>query len=1841
MNTLGFPFKLACLAAAVACSAHPVRAGGTVARNPPECDPTKEDCGCDGAEVSAGCIKVNLDLGETTPWTGSMPCALKVFADERSPAVFTAESLYAVLGGYTFKRLGPHNLPDGVTPAEVVMAHPQGEPVHFVFSDGESVARPDPGVHIRMDERLMMVDAEGWAATSNPVYYDLYVGDGTRRRFLATNATGALGRLVSVTDARGVTVTPADMGVDIIYDSNGVRQFLTPSRLANVTHTADWKGYDVAIYAVQAPPAKDPATGLYAVPETTPAKRLSVRSQNDGRRAAVTLRSGGGEPQTYVFDYAFDDWSLARPSGVEERKERMVADERAASIKKEVVSPAGGMLSRTVKNYKWEPWGFAMTNRVDGFGGVTDTTEWTYHTSGNGRGQVKTERRQSGLLVQYAYDNADRVVSETRSGPGMMTEATTYSYTPVDPGDPVLPVDTRPRTVVKTLDGVECERTYYVYSPLTNIVERVGTQGAPYGGTNALRTVTAFYPVNGEQGTGNGEQGWAILTRPCDGRIASVRHEDGRLDLYDYALVSNLWTEIVTHLHEQSPAPVSGKTTRDITQTNARGEVAETRTEAYIDGVWHIIARERRTYNAEGKVVRRENLAGQVTTTEWDCCHKISETQPDGSTTTWDYDDDGRMIASSRLIPLDMTNVTWLTTCYAYDDLDRQTATWQTNYAAQVGLPVERTTYDALGRVVSRIDTLGNTTTTTYSPDGRTVSVLNPNTATRITTRSPNGNLLSITGTAVTPEFHTYGITNLCVATAPSPSYIPCRVHETRFGSATSARFTRSYENLLGQTIREERSGFQGALLATTHAYDSYGRLVRTSPNYEPTVEHSYDITGARSVSVRSADGQWRKTETTSAFATIDGVIWLTQSNIVSCSDTTIAPLVTSTSRQLTGLTAALPSRSRSTDVRGNVAEEERLVSSSLVTSRQTVPYATNQPLSISRYGIDVMDVSVSAVTNTYAYDSLGRQIAHTDGRGNTTHTEYNALDQRSASIDALGNRTTYAYDQFGNLAAVTNPLGKAIVYEYDLRGRKTYEGGATYPVRYTYDVHDQRTSLSTTRNGETWDTTTWTFDPATGNCLSKTYADNSTVTYTYTPDNLPLRTTYASGKWKENVYDAQRRLCGVVYSSRNMDYELQLDVYGNATNVEDSAGNSWRYGYGVNSLLLGEIYIQNDGIVASQGGPRFVAATNNILRSYDPFDRPIGFIFSINDEPKGGIGYNYDDDGDLVRIAATNATGRSFSVVYTNVAGYSYGYTITTPNGDTIRRVIDRDDCRRSLVTNCATYFNSFPVDSNAYVFDALSRPITRTTGTTGILPVASTFAYNDRSEVLSATIGTNLFTHAYDDIGNHLLFGDNTTTNTFTHNQVNQMVGRGVLDAPLTTTFIYTPDGGLSSDGTWAYAYGVEDQLTSVTSSSLTNGAIRVHNTHDYRKRRTSKTVQRLHVTSAPPPAPPSEEVWETVEKRTFVYDDWNLIHETISVIDGGTTNITEVQYFWGLDLSDSLQGAGGVGGLLAVSRNGHFYFPAYDNNGNVTKYIDESGNIAAAYEYDDFGRTISQSGPLADFFRHRFSTKYYDAETGLYYYGIRFYAPNWRIWLNRDPLGEQGGVNLYVICRNASSFYYDEIGARATSPFTFVGDPMRQIGNNGFYLGLWYPLENTVSLFYALDISVKWGDCDGCKPDETTYAYTKQISFWENQRSRRMDVKDKKHIYLNLVNTDIYEGGGFKGKMPDGTSAFQGTESSFFPAVTATWGNVAIKINWYAVDTMGPDHLKIGKDHSVLWHEFQEKKDFPYNYVPKGIQKRGVQTIKVKWSCNDESVTLTSDPLIENGPQRKDRARWSKSS
>ena len=209
------------------------------------------------------------------------------------------------------------------------------------------------------------------------------------------------------------------------------------------------------------------------------------------------------------------------------------------------------------------------------------------------------------------------------------------------------------------------------------------------------------------------------------------------------------------------------------------------------------------------------------------------------------------------------------------------------------------------------------------------------------------------------------------------------------------------------------------------------------------------------------------------------------------------------------------------------------------------------------------------------------------------------------------------------------------------------------------------------------------------------------------------------------------------------------------------------------------------------------------------------------------------------------------------------------------------------------------------------------------------------------------------------------------------------------------------------------------SATSRALTNGAVRVRNAYDWRSRRVAKCVDRYDADKG---------VWNLSERRDFVWDGWNIVHETVATADGATTNVTEIQYFWGPDLSNSLQGAGGVGGLLAVSRNGSFYFPVYDNNGNVMKYVDESGTIVAAYVYDDFGKIVSQTGSLADAFSFRFSTKYFDQEVDLCAYQRRFYDPDDRFWINRDPIGESGNRGVYTFCLNNSLNYFDVLGNEA---------------------------------------------------------------------------------------------------------------------------------------------------------------------------------------------------------------------
>ena len=100
-----------------------------------------------------------------------------------------------------------------------------------------------------------------------------------------------------------------------------------------------------------------------------------------------------------------------------------------------------------------------------------------------------------------------------------------------------------------------------------------------------------------------------------------------------------------------------------------------------------------------------------------------------------------------------------------------------------------------------------------------------------------------------------------------------------------------------------------------------------------------------------------------------------------------------------------------------------------------------------------------------------------------------------------------------------------------------------------------------------------------------------------------------------------------------------------------------------------------------------------------------------------------------------------------------------------------------------------------------------------------------------------------------------------------------------------------------------------------------------------------------------------------------------------------------------------------------DGETYYYVTDGNKNVTALLDADGVRVAKYTYNPFGRILNSEGALAEINPFRFSSEYHDDETGLVYYNYRYYSPELGRWIKRDPIEEEGGVNLYAMVWNDS--------------------------------------------------------------------------------------------------------------------------------------------------------------------------------------------------------------------------------
>jgi RHS repeat-associated protein len=245
-------------------------------------------------------------------------------------------------------------------------------------------------------------------------------------------------------------------------------------------------------------------------------------------------------------------------------------------------------------------------------------------------------------------------------------------------------------------------------------------------------------------------------------------------------------------------------------------------------------------------------------------------------------------------------------------------------------------------------------------------------------------------------------------------------------------------------------------------------------------------------------------------------------------------------------------------------------------------------------------------------------------------------------------------------------------------------------------------------------------------------------------------------------------------------------------------------------------------------------------------------------------------------------------------------------------------------------------------------------------------------------------------------------------------------------TNTYAYDLNGNMITNGTRVLDYDDENQLIRITRPSAWKSEF----TYDGKMRR---RIRREYTWNGS---------WVLTNEVRYVYDGNLVIQER------DANNLPQVTYTRGRDLSGSLEGAGGIGGLLARTDNGQLIGGSSsatalyhaDGNGNVTCLIYMNQLIAAKYEYDPYGNNLSQSGPLADANLYRFSSKEFHPNSGLVYYLYRLYDSSLQRWPNRDPINELGfkvlihrtaGLNrrlerdLYQFVGNSPIRHWDYLG------------------------------------------------------------------------------------------------------------------------------------------------------------------------------------------------------------------------
>lgn len=666
-------------------------------------------------------------------------------------------------------------------------------------------------------------------------------------------------------------------------------------------------------------------------------------------------------------------------------------------------------------------------------------------------------------------------------------------------------------------------------------------------------------------------------------------------------------------------------------------------------------------------------------------------------------------------------------------------------------------------------------------------------------------------------------------------------------------------------------------------------------------------------------------------------------------------------------------------DARNNLTEygyddRGRVVSKTNPIGQQTIYTYADELLTLIEIGKTIVD-GEGQVTKLL-YDSRGRltTIQRKDDSGSFQTFQSFVLDSeghRLAVMDALGRATTFAHDLLGRIVSTTDPLSKTTSFGYDAAGNRTALTDALgRAVSYEFDDLNRQTALvqaGVSPNPRT----EYTYDAA-GNLTSVKDPENHLITYVYDALRRLTSVTQPLGQQMQYTYDSRDRLDFQVNARGNkIDYAYEewgpiKDEKQYTTTSSGTPTRTISYTYD----LEGNVTSVSDDAV--QAAPSYTLFYDELGRIYDE---------TVKYLPGGDrvLNHRYDRYGNRNTLTLNDGTALTNSFVFDKRnrlgsatlvgASVSVGYfanddrqTVTLPGN----------------VSRSYAYESNGPIDTItvtgsggqlaqfAYSYDDVLNVETLTT-----LSGAHEYGYDGLNRLTSAIhpvgLGLNNESYNYDKVGNR---EDPGNPALYAYDDNNR-----ITNSPNALTYTFDADGSVAtrSDGT-SYAHDNHSRLVQYSKGSTTANYL-----HDAFGRRIRKTIN-------------GTSTW-------FVWDGQRLLAE----FNGSGTRTQRYAYL-----------ANDFAPTQVQDSNGTFYVHS-DHLDTPRLATNASGIVIWESHIAAFGTAVIDDDPDGNdqlvTLSQRFPGQYEDAESGTYYNYFRDYDPVTGRYLQIDPIGQAGGINLFT--------------------------------------------------------------------------------------------------------------------------------------------------------------------------------------------------------------------------------------